>query len=70
MDENTSIFEAIENADTVEEAVGLALGAASALGAVSVLVAASVCWDELPSGVFLSDQAMLILESLMKRIND
>ena len=58
MDENTTIFEDIENADTVEEAVGLALGAAS------------VCWDEPPSGVFLSDQAMLVLTSLMKRINN
>lgn len=58
MDENTSIFEDIENADTVEEAAALALGAAS------------VCWDEPPSGVFLSDKATLVLTSLMKRIND
>lgn len=53
----TSIEEDILNTSrSLEEAVFTALGAAS------------VCWDESPRGIFLSDRAKAIGDALMARI--
>lgn len=52
--EHERIVDAIQSADTLEEAVGLSIGAASA------------CWDNLSgAGVFESERAAVITETLL-----
>jgi hypothetical protein len=51
--------EAIAEAPTVEEAIGLACGAVS------------VCWDDISyAGVFQSDRAKTILEAAIARVHE
>jgi hypothetical protein len=55
----TDIREAVLGAETVKEAVFLALGAAS------------VCWERIDqAGVFNSDRAALIGDALMERLDE
>lgn len=54
MSGDVRIVQAIQAADTLEEAVGLSIGAASA------------CWDNLSgAGTFESERAALITETLL-----
>lgn len=48
----------LEDAETLEEAVFQALGAAS------------VCWEGVPSGIFESDKCKAIGDELMDRIRE
>ena len=52
----TTIFEDIENAESIEEAAAYAIGAAS------------VCWDTVPEGIFDAERAALVLDALHNRI--
>ena len=53
------IVDMIQGADTIEEAIGLSLGAAS------------VCWENVAgAGVFESSRASLICETLTELVRD
>jgi hypothetical protein len=55
----STIQETIAAAETVEEAIGLGMGAASS------------CWEDLSkAGVFQSEQAESILEATVARVNE
>lgn len=57
--DHSKVVEMIRSADTLEEAIGLSIGAASS------------CWDNLEgAGVFESERAGVITETLVELVRD